>query len=138
MPPARHGVYSQLSVPLCHLQIEAVKAAAVAPIHPFPQTAVVGVAVVVGVVGGVGVGCGLLIGAVHAVIPFRWLNDIIVAWDCQHFFHVSFGKFLTRFDMAGRPEKRETLGASVQGSLPHLRRYSATDPVVRVGEVFTR
>ena len=65
MQPARRGVYTQLAVPLRHLPAEAVQPAAVAPVHPLAETAMVGVAIVVGVVGGVGVACGFLIGAIH-------------------------------------------------------------------------
>ena len=45
--------------------IEPIEAAAVAPIHPLAQTAVVRVAVVVRVVRGVGVACGFLVSAGH-------------------------------------------------------------------------
>ena len=41
---------------------KAVEPTPIAPIHPLPQTAVVGVA---GEVGGVGVACGFLVGAGH-------------------------------------------------------------------------
>ena len=41
---------------------KAVEPTPIAPIHPLPQTTVVGVA---GEVGGVGVACGFLVGAGH-------------------------------------------------------------------------
>ena len=59
------------------INFEAVEAAAIPPIHPLAETAVVGVAVVVRVVGGVGVTGGLLVGAVHSFIPFLYLYIII-------------------------------------------------------------
>ena len=80
MQSARHGACTQLALPLRHLHGEAVEAAAVAAIHPLPQTTVVGVAVVMGVVGGVGVACGLLVSAGHSLnLPF---DGLIIANNC--------------------------------------------------------
>ena len=56
---------------LSSTNFEAVEAAAVTAVHPLTQNTGVRVAVVVGVVGGVGVRSGLLVSAIHSVIlPF--------------------------------------------------------------------
>lgn len=50
----------------------------------------VGVAVVVGVVRGVGVACGFLVSAVHSFIPFRWFNYSTEIVTSQHIFLLQF------------------------------------------------
>jgi len=72
MQPAHHGVCIQLALPLSHLLSDlAVEPAPIPPIHPLAESAVVRVAVVMGVVGGVGVACGLLVSAGHSLnLPF--------------------------------------------------------------------
>ena len=72
MQPAHHGACIQLALPLSHLLSNlTVQLTAIAPIHPLAESAVVRVAVVMGVVGGVGVACGLLVRACHSLnLPF--------------------------------------------------------------------
>ena len=90
MQPAHHGACTQLASPLSHLQREPIQPAAVAAIHPFAESAVVGVAVVVRVVGGVGVACGFLVSAVHSFIPFRWFNYSTEIVTSQYIFLLQF------------------------------------------------
>ena len=75
---------------------------AIAAVHPLPQTAVVGVAVVVGVVGGVGIACGLLVGAGHlSYLPF---DGLIIAESCYEIKY-NFVTILLTFWLAGRSRK---------------------------------
>ena len=69
---------------LSSTNFEAVEPAPIPPIHPLAESAMVRVAVVVGVVGGVGVRSGLLVSAIHSVIlPFY---THIIAKGMLHFF----------------------------------------------------
>jgi hypothetical protein len=74
-------------VRLSSTNFEAVEPAPIPPIHPLAESAVVRVAVVVGVIGGVGIRSGLLIGAIHSVIlPFY---THIIAKGMLHFFIIT-------------------------------------------------
>lgn len=57
-----------------HLPSKTIEVAAIPPIHTLAEPAVIRVAVVVGIVGGVGVACGLLVDAIHSLnLPFYGL-----------------------------------------------------------------
>ena len=77
---------------------EAVEPAPIPPVHPLAESAVVRVAVVVGVVGGVGVACGLLIRAGHfSYLPF---DGLIIANNCYKIKYI-FVTNLLQFWRAG-------------------------------------
>lgn len=75
MQPARHGAYTQLAEPLRHLLSDlTVQLAPITPIHALAEGTGVRVAIVVGVVGGVGVTGILLVSAVHSLSLLLYLN----------------------------------------------------------------
>lgn len=99
-------------MPLSHLLSDlTVQLAAVAPIHALPQSAGIGMAVVMGVIGGVGVRSVFLVGAVHSVIPFLYIYTIIEIVTSQHIFLLQFC-----YKIAGRPRLVGAVNAIIDGA----------------------
>ena len=109
-----------------------VESAAVATVHPLTQAAVISVAVVMRVIGGVGVASGFLIRAVHTLSILSFNNDIITN-NC----YKSKNKFITNVLNRGRP-KPHHCGPAPLNSFGWVWMYFITSMRISTGGVWSK